>query len=565
MFCANNVEKLNISDILIVYQIIKVPTGGKTLYKVFLVEDEIVVREGIRANIHWEATDFVFCGEAPDGEIALPLIQELKPDILITDIKMPFMDGLQLCKIVKKSMPWIKVLILSGHDEFNYAREAISIGVTEYLLKPISSVELLKALNKVALQIEGEKKEREDIEALRHQLQDNMQLYRGKFLGDLCLGAASSLEAVEKSERFNINIISKYYVVLIMEAELKEKISPNSMYSEYLKAEKLLNGIVEKNSEVICFKKGMDETVLIIKGDHPDELEESAYNIAQSIKYEVERNTQYLLTIGIGSVRERIQGISQSFADAESARNYKYIFGKNKIIGINDIERAGTERKELLKIEKNSITDYLKYGERSVLNTFLENYVQELSQSALKSTIYTNYVFVDIILTTARFVNELGGNLEELCPEISELEKVVVKIDTVGRFKEYTGKILNSALEYRDSRVENKYSSIINKAKDFINNNFADPNISLNSVAAYVSVSPSHFSAVFSQETGGTFIEYLTQTRIKKAMEFLRSTSLKSSEIAYKAGYNDPHYFSYLFKKVTGQTPKEYRSEGQKS
>lgn len=108
------------------------------LYKVFLVEDEIVIREGIRERIDWQAHGFEFCGEAPDGEIALPMIQSLKPDILITDIKMPFMNGLELTCIVHETMPEVRTVILSGHDEFEYAHEAIKLGVVEYLLKPIS-------------------------------------------------------------------------------------------------------------------------------------------------------------------------------------------------------------------------------------------------------------------------------------------------------------------------------------------------------------------------------------------------------------------------------------------
>ena len=120
------------------------------MYKVFLAEDEIVVREGIRNSIPWEKIPYTLIGEAPDGEIALSMIQDLKPDILLTDIRMPFMDGLALSRIAKKSLPWLKIIILSGHDEFQYAREAISIGVEEYLLKPVSVQDMIKALDKVA-------------------------------------------------------------------------------------------------------------------------------------------------------------------------------------------------------------------------------------------------------------------------------------------------------------------------------------------------------------------------------------------------------------------------------
>ena len=123
-------------------------------YKVFFVEDEIVTREGIRDNVNWTANGFEFCGEASDGEMALPLLQAARPDVLITDIKMPFMDGLQLCKIVRERMPWIKIIILSGHDEFEFAQKAIELGVREYLLKPITVQNIHHSLQKIAAQLD---------------------------------------------------------------------------------------------------------------------------------------------------------------------------------------------------------------------------------------------------------------------------------------------------------------------------------------------------------------------------------------------------------------------------
>ena len=129
--------------------------------KVFLVEDEIVVREGIKKNINWQQEGFEFAGEASDGELAYPLIQSAKPDILITDIKMPFMDGLELSRLVKKELPDIKILVLSGYNEFEYAKEAINIGITEYLVKPISGAKLLETVKKVAITIEEERQQRQ--------------------------------------------------------------------------------------------------------------------------------------------------------------------------------------------------------------------------------------------------------------------------------------------------------------------------------------------------------------------------------------------------------------------
>lgn len=531
------------------------------MYKVFLVDDEIVVREGIRDNVSWGATDFTFVGEASDGEMALPLIQEIKPDIVLTDIKMPFMDGLQLSRIIKKSMPWIKIIILSGHDEFNFAKEAISVGVAEYLLKPINSSELVKSLNKVAAQIEHEKEERIRIDRLKDQLKDNSELLKEKFLNELSMGLVSSGEAIEKCGQFNMSIISRYYMVELIESEIKDSKDAEAVHSEYLKLESIMAGIVDGNPDIIRFKRNMEETVLVFKGESVSALEENAYAFAQSIKYEVERNTGTLLTIGIGSARERIQGIAESFGEAEKAKNYKYVFGKNKIIGIRDIKTEAAPGAEIIKLDKINVGDFLRYGRKSNIQEFLSDYTRCLSEPNLKSLIYTYYAFMDIVMTASRFVNEIGGSIEELAPEVLHLDSVLMNMEYVGNLKELAGQILVKVLDYRDSKIDSKYGSTISKAKEYIGRNFSDPEISLHSVASFVNISPSHFSTIFSQETGTTFIEHLTQVRIKKAMELLKTTRKKSSEIAYGIGYNDPHYFSYLFKKITGHTPKEYRND----
>jgi two-component system response regulator YesN len=531
------------------------------MYKVFLVDDEIVIREGIRDNVKWQNTSFIFSGDAPDGEMALPLIQETKPDILITDIKMPFMDGLELSKIVRKTMPWIKVIILSGHDEFQYAREAIKIGVTEYLLKPITSADLIESLDRVALQIEKEKKEREDIEIIKRQQEQNAFLLRDKFLEELTQGLVSTPQIIDSCARFNINIMSKYYLVAIYELDI---CCDNNMWresSDFLKAQILINTIVNEAEDIVKFNKSIEETVFIIKGDSDTDLIERAYSIGQSVKYEIERSTCCKLSISIGQVRERLQGVAHSYKDADKVRNCKYIYGKNKILSINDVKPSGILKKDFTKIQKNNARDFIKYGSRSQAGLFIEQYLGNLNEIEIKSPIYIHYLLLAMVLDASEVVNEFGEKLEDIVPEMLQLEDIVAEIDSVARFKELLEYIITKVMEYRESKAENKYGSIIIKAKEFIDSNFFDSNISLNSVAAYVNVSPSHFSTIFSQETGENFIEYLTKVRIKKAMTLLKMTSHRSAEIAYKVGYNDSHYFSYIFKKIVGITPKEYRNE----
>ena len=189
------------------------------MYKVFLADDEVVVREGIRSSFPWETSNFVLAGEAPDGEIALSLLREIKPDILITDIRMPFMDGLELCRQTRAQLPWVKTIILTGYDEFTYAKEALALGVKEYLLKPVSAQELDAALKRVAALINEERRQDRDIQLARSQLSQSSGLIRDQFLSAVMRGA---LPAEARSDLFvraremDIDLLARQYRVMLL-------------------------------------------------------------------------------------------------------------------------------------------------------------------------------------------------------------------------------------------------------------------------------------------------------------------------------------------------------------
>ena len=235
------------------------------VYKVFLVEDEIVTREGIRDNVNWQAVGFEFCGEAPDGEMALSLIEATHPDVLITDIKMPFMDGLQLSRIVRKRMPQVKIIILSGHDEFNYAQEAVKLGVTEYLLKPISARDLHQTLTAVARQLDDERHAQENVQQLKAQIEDNRLLQTEKFLLKLVTGTISSSEAVEESRRLGVDIIAADYQVIVIKIELCHH-HDQADFQEYQHVRQTLAELVDPNPDVFLINKSLEELVLLLKG-----------------------------------------------------------------------------------------------------------------------------------------------------------------------------------------------------------------------------------------------------------------------------------------------------------
>src|SRR4026207_727361 len=223
-------------------------------YKVFFVEDEIITREGIRDNIDWRASGFEFCGEASDGELALPLLRASQPDVLITDIKMPFMDGLQLSKVVREQMPWVKIVILSGHDEFEYAQKAIGLGVTDYLLKPVTVQKLQTVLDKLSIQLDQERMEKVRLQELQEQVEDHREALRERLLFKLMVGAVSPMEAVEKGQLLGLDLIARHYLVVILKLELGDRTEQYD-HEEYQQVQRILTDIAEKNPDVLVLKR----------------------------------------------------------------------------------------------------------------------------------------------------------------------------------------------------------------------------------------------------------------------------------------------------------------------
>jgi len=525
-------------------------------YKVFLVEDEIVTREGIRDNVDWESAGFEFCGEAPDGEMALPLIEESKPDILITDIKMPFMDGLQLSKIVREQMPWIKIVILSGHDEFEYAQAAVKLGATEYLLKPISSGDLLKVLKRIQTRLEEEREELESYTELLERSKANLALLREKFLLRLVMGGISSIEAIEQSKQFGLNIVAQYYLVLFLKIELCDNSDPFDYY-EYQRVEKAISGRVNNDLNILYIKKDLDEFVLLLIGNSPKQLQQDGTNLAKSIKDEVEKKNICNLAIGMGSPQQRLGDIHRSFIEAlERVKN-----GKPSSHAIDSKKSA--EHIKLSQLDRSALEKYLKSGTLRDFDIFYSNHLHPIGKASLQSDLIKNYLLVDVVLTLTHFIDSLGGKIDQIIPEINNIEKLLENLTDADQIYEVMKKLVISALVFRDNKVNHERSRLIQKAKLYIDANFNDPDLKMNEVAEKYNISSGHFSTVFSQEIGVPFRDYITKLRINRAKELLRSTDLKSSEIAAQVGYNDPHYFSTVFKKNAGLPPQEFRAQSQ--
>ena len=537
--------------------------------KVFLVEDEMVIRRGIKNSIDWEKEGYIFCGEASDGELAYPMIIKEKPDILITDIRMPFMDGLELCKLVKKELPNIKILILSGYDEFDYAKEAIRLGVTEYLLKPISSGKLLEALNGVSESIRREKEDKDLVHKYMEEMRENTEHEKQKFFEQMIAGNLSMADALETGKKYEMNLSAGMYNLLLFRFTLGEE---NRKSGELLgEAEYAIEKLTERLEYVFEFQRGVEGWAFLLMADNEEQMSERVKELSKDLEEIMKNYSTIAYFGGIGQPVARLRELEESFREAERALAARFTMELNRIISVEDIRMAQNvdtlddiEITSFGEIEKTRtmLEKFLNNGAEDEIDEFVDVYINELPEENLKSVLMRQYIIMDAYIVMMSFCEKIEGIEGEMQAQSEELKNSMKTSQTLEEIKNYIRMLLKKIIGVRDTISGRRYSDIIEIAKDQIRKTYMSDEISLNTIAAEVGMSPSYFSSIFSKEMGKTFVEYLTEIRMDRAKELLMCSSMKTSEIGYEVGYKDPHYFSYIFKKTQNCTPKEFRARG---
>lgn len=537
--------------------------------KVFLIEDEMVIRRGIKNSIDWEKEGYIFCGEASDGELAYPMIIKEKPDILITDIRMPFMDGLELCKLVKKELPNIKILILSGYDEFDYAKEAIRLGVTEYLLKPISSGKLLEALNGVSESIRREKEDKDLVRKYMEEMRENTEHEKQKFFEQMIAGNLSMADALETGKKYEVNLSAGMYNLLLFRFTLgKENRKSGELLGE---AEYAIEKLTERLEYVFEFQRGVEGWAFLLMADNEEQMSERVKELSKDLEEIMKNYSTIAYFGGIGQPVARLRELEESFREAERALAARFTMELNRIISVEDIRMAQNvdtlddiEITSFGEIEKTRtmLEKFLNNGAEDEIDEFVDVYINELPEENLKSVLMRQYIIMDAYIVMMSFCEKIEGIEGEMQAQSEELKNSMKTIQTLEEIKNYIRMLLKKIIGVRDTISGRRYSDIIEIAKDQIRKTYMSDEISLNTIAAEVGMSPSYFSSIFSKEMGKTFVEYLTEIRMDRAKELLMCSSMKTSEIGYEVGYKDPHYFSYIFKKTQNCTPKEFRARG---
>ena len=535
------------------------------MLRVFLAEDETIIRETLRDTVPWARCGYTFVGEAGDGEMALPLIQQTRPDVLITDIRMPFMDGLALSKLVLQEFPQMKVIILSGYDDFEYAQTAIGLGVERYLLKPITKSTLIKVLEEVREKIQGERAQQHYLAQFQQEAQDYEQYARRRFLERVVAGQLSVQEIYEQAEKLDLDLRAKSYNLALVSA-MPESGSASKSYSEL--GARIRDGMVAhflKHPEYILFRWNLTSFAVLLL-----ERQENMESIVNRCIHKVQELYQTFgpelnWYVAMGTPTQRLSALPGCFEEVSRLWAYRHILPEQHILTaqtMSSLTGTGSDHDlsglDMNKVSPAMLTGVLQNASAQEIPSFVDEYTHSL-EDALESGPFCQYLMLSARFTATQFVENLGMEQKEYLSNLSCLGMVGQQI-SIDDLKRYLSDILLQAIRLRDRVTGSQYKVQLKQAIHYIDEHYRSEDISLNRVAQEVDLSPNYLSAVFSQEMGTTFVEYLTAKRMEKARELLRSSDLRSGEIAAAVGYKDSHYFSFLFKKTQGCTPRDYGS-----
>ena len=532
-------------------------------YTILLVDDESAVREGIRNRTPWERYNFRVVGEAGNGIEALEMIEELHPDVVITDIKMPYLDGMTLIKEIRKSHPPVTIIIISGYDEFTYAQQAIRYDVSEYVLKPVTSEDICNLLERTAKRLDEDIIRIQDQNRLKNVYNQALPLIREKFLVSLLtpVHQITNASLIAKAKDYGFNLEGDEFIVATFETDHDEQDDP-------LEAMALLEitlDVLQKEEGDIVFQFENQIVIIFTANSHGEKQYDSLFRKQTFRKVEqlhayLEKYFPFSIVIGVGNLSHVPSSISQSYRQALEALNYSSFYPEQKILVISDLEKPDTKDdkshlQELLSDviisvklgTEQQVVDSVNnlFGEKAASLPFegLQAFLLEMSSSlhVLAESYDYNLFLLGGDGDSRTFFAELGG------------------LNTLGKARRWLTKVALAIRSAISGQRENSHIQFVQEAKSLIAKHFTEAGFGLDQVCEMIGVSPSYFSSTFKREMGISFVQYLTTIRMDRAKELLVRSEGKTYEIAQAIGFTEPNYFSFCFKRHEGVSPSQYR------
>lgn len=525
-------------------------------YKLLLVDDEEEVIQVIMKKICWDELGFSIVGYANNGVKAFEMVEEFQPDVVMTDIKMPFMDGMELSNRIRREFPTVKILFFTGFDEFEYAKEAIHLEAQDYILKPVNSVELTSVFAQLKTKLDQEINEKRNVEILQQYYLDSLPLLQANFYTSLIEGKIHEDEIAKYLSDYQLTFSGPFFCCLVIHTSSSQV--PKDMNPLLLSAsvEKQAKERLMEKWEAKCFSY-LGNTILIPQLKHVNQVSQLTDDCDKFCKY-AHSIIGAVVTVGIGGVCGNILELSQSFNSAREAVSYRVIYGSSRAINMKEIAPRETSKSGLVNDnELSGLFKMIRLGSEEEVIKTIDKYLNH-TLFPEKSLQQHNIDVMELISTLYRFSANNGITIEDFSGDIKTLYGSLLELEPDALRKW----LVDSCLTFREKliNVRNKSAqSLVEQAKEYVHNNYAKEELSLDTVCKVLGLSNSYFSTLFKKETGCSFVSYLTDYRMEQSAALLVETSEKSYIIAKRVGYTDPNYFSYVFKRKFGVSPSKYR------
>ncbi|MDI4647148.1 response regulator [Cohnella hashimotonis] len=537
------------------------------MYKLVIIDDEPAVRGGLGKFVNWGDYGIALAGTADDGDTGLALIERVRPDIVLTDVMMPTMDGIRMSRDVRERFPNTKIVFISGHNDANYLRSALQIHAADYIFKPVKRTELQKVIEGVVEDLRAKDKERQLLKDMQVKLSQSMPLLREKFLMSLIQdGIANTDELQERASFLNLALpLETPYLALAITIDDSEEVyGGRSERDKQLLSYSLLNIVQELIDRYLpgyAFENRVAEYVaLLVLDDRLQHPEDTLLSLAKEIRDHLQRWLKLSVTIGVGERAEHIGLLPASYLHAREAADQKWYMGKNQVITMDSLEigSAGPIRFDSRQSER--LLSGLKSGEKHRLELELDSIFEALAPTRKEGFKYVRHAGLQMIALAGRLLLELNLLTREMEEQEARALDGLLKLETKAELKRFVSDYLFGICSWIQEKRSGRSSNVIEHTQKFISENYAK-NLSIADIAASVYLSQTYVSLLFKQETGETIYEYLMKVRIEKAKELLRDPRIKFYEVCEQVGYSDPSYFGKLFKKMTGLTLSAYRDQ----
>ena len=524
-------------------------------YRLMLVDDEEYLRQGVIRRIDWDACGFTVVGEAENGQAGLELAERLQPDVILTDIKMPFMDGLTMSRRVLETQPGVKIIMLSGFDDFEYAQEAIALGSMDYILKPIDAAELTETLMRVRDRLDVEMREKRNVARLREHYVRSLPILREQLLHRLLDKRVDAADLTEQAAQMELDLAASRYVVAYVRADIPAGTPDRDAALIPLSVRELVEGQLKEGFRFQCVQRGSNVCAIGLL-DEPAALPGFLTALGR-VCYLGQHFYGLRVSAGVGLPVASAGDIYQSAQGAREALDSHAFLDDGPVLYIQDIVPDPGARFVFDDSAARELISAIRLGQEARIYPLAEQAVALCRGARIPVALHRFYI-MSVLTELVKLMQAHQIPVEAVLAGDCSADSLASSLSPDELIRRLAAICTDISRRIRSSRTDLS-RTLAERARAFLDSRYADPTLSVDRLCEHLHVSPSYFSTVFKRETGETFVSYLTKVRMERAAELLRTTDAKPYIIAEKVGITEANYFSYVFKKHFGVAPSKFR------